>query len=111
MRLGSVLQQAMQGLGPLRVMLIGLAVIVVVLSPSPGTRPILHGWGMFPTLIIPVLAPLTLMGLLLDTLMARVMLGDKQGEDRDWARRAIRLNLAASAVLLVVWLPYFLAIW
>lgn len=96
-------------LGVLRVLLLAGAVMVLVLRPAPATAPVYSGWGLFPTLIAPVLAPLVVMVLVLDTLMAGVLMSDKQGDERRRYRRIIRVNVFMAAVLALWWWPYFTA--
>lgn len=96
-------------LGVLRVLLLAGAAIVLVLRPAPATAPIYGGWGLFPTLIAPVLAPLFFLILILDTLMAGVMMADKQSGERRRYRLIIRVNLLMAAALLLWWWPYFAA--
>ncbi len=95
------------------VMRIGLAVVALTLmafSPSPGTPADYVGWGLWRTVIFPVLAPILLQVLLLDALMARVFMAGHTGQARLRYRRILILNLLLSAALTLWWLPYFLAL-
>ena len=95
------------GLGPLRVMLMASAIVMIVLHPAPGTEAVFEGWAVFPTLLFPALAPIIFMLLLLDVIMSSVYLSARQGAERQRLQRARRSNLIVAAALLLFWLPYF----
>lgn len=97
-------------LGPLRIGLILLALIVMLLSPKPGTPAVYSGWAMIPTLMAPVLAPILLQVLLLDALMSRVWMSAHTGAARERYRRILWVNLGVAALTTLWWLPYFIAI-
>jgi hypothetical protein len=97
-------------IGPLRVTLLAAAVLVVIFAPAPGTRAIYHGWGLVRTVLLPVFAPLVVMLLLLDALMARVFLSDAEGEGRARLRAVLWLNLLVALALVLYWIPYFVAL-
>jgi len=95
------------GLGPLRVMLMSAAIILIVLRPAPATEAIFEGWAVFPTLLFPALSPIIFMVLMLDALMSTVYLSAQQGAERRRLKRAQLTNLAVAAALFLFWLPYF----
>lgn len=97
-------------LGALRVLLLICTLVVIVLAPAPGTRAVAEGWAFVPTLLAPVLAPLLLMLLMLDALMTRIFMSDAAGAERARLKYALTVDLAAAALLLIFWLPYFLAL-
>ncbi|BAU46930.1 hypothetical protein SVA_0348 [Sulfurifustis variabilis] len=97
-------------LGPLRIALLAAAVLVVVFAPAPGTKAVYHGWGLARTVLMPVLAPLVVMLLLLDALMARVFLSDAEGEARARLRTVVWINLLVALALVLYWIPYFYAL-
>lgn len=97
-------------LGVLRVALIVLAMVDMVIAPSPGTEAVYSGWQMVSSLIAPVMAPIVFQVLLLDALMARVMLGSASGAERLRYRRIVIVNLVVAGILLLRWLPYFVAL-
>lgn len=97
-------------LGPMRIGLFVLAVVLVLLVPEPGTPAEYYGSGLFFSVLVPVLAPLLLAVLLLDALMSRVWLGDAQGDEARRYRTLLRLDLGFSLLLVLFWLPYFLAL-
>jgi len=97
-------------LGPLRIMLVVIALALLFTSPAPGTRPDFHGWGMLPTLIVPTLMPIVFMVLLLDVMMSAVFMLDKRGAERSRLKYIVFLELLLAVTLMVVWYPYFRAI-
>lgn len=110
----SLIKQYLLWLGPMRVALFASALIVVALVPDPQTQASYHGSDLFFTVLIPVLTPLIMMVLLLDALMGRVWLADARGAEREEAirryRTIVRLDLAATALVFLAWLPFFMAL-
>ncbi len=97
-------------LGPLRIPLLVLALLAMALAPG-GDRPTEYeGFGLFLTVILPTLAPLLLTGLLLDSLMCRVVMGDHDPAGQARLRLVIRTNLFVALLLVLSWLPFFLSI-
>jgi hypothetical protein len=97
-------------LGPLRVVLLLCVALILVLTPAPGTQAIYGGWGLVRTVLVPVLAPLLFMVLLLDALMARVFMSDAEGDARRRLRAIVLLDLVVAGVLVLVWIPYYMAL-
>lgn len=97
-------------LGPLRVMLLCLAVITVIFAPQPGTPAVYQGWSFFTTVLAPVLAPLIFMVLMLDTMMGGILMSGKEGVGRKPYRTIIITNLLLALAFLLYWLPYYLAL-
>jgi hypothetical protein len=100
----------LRDLGVMRIVLAIMTIISLLGAPEPGTQVVLSGWEMWPTLIVPVLAPILFMVLMLDALMGRVMMASVEGAARDRYRRIVVLNLVLGVVLAVYWAPYFMAI-
>lgn len=97
-------------LGMLRVALAGMALLLIVFATRPGTAPVFGGFALLPTVLLPVLAPMVLMVLMLDALMARVFMFEKEGSERARYRRIVGVDLVLSVVLVLAWLPYFRSI-
>lgn len=97
-------------LGVLRIALFCFTVFFIVVKPAPGSPAIAEGWDLLSTMIAPVFAPLLMMLLLLDALMARVFMAEKEGEPRLRFRRIVRTDLSFALLLLLFWLPYFMAL-
>ncbi|ABI55747.1 hypothetical protein ACN2MM_02515 [Alkalilimnicola ehrlichii MLHE-1] len=104
------LSQRLIALGSMRWFLMLCALLCLVLRPEPGTGIITEGWALVPTLLAPVLAPLVVVVMLLDALMARVFMTDTAGPQRQHYRLAILVNVAIAVVVTLYWLPYYLAI-
>jgi Na+-driven multidrug efflux pump len=97
-------------LGPLRVMLAVLAIISIVFTPDAGTSVVYSGWGLFHTVLVPILAPLIFMVLMLDVMMSRIWMTDKQGAERKRFVTIIMIDLVLGLGILIVWLPFLLAL-
>lgn len=104
------MKQLLIDLKPLRVVLILCAAVTVVLQPEPGLSPVYEGWGVIPTLLMPVLAPLFFMLLMLDALMTTVLRSQATGEEEARYRRVRNTVLVAGILLLLSWLPYFITL-
>ena len=102
--------QLLSELGALRASLAALALLVLVFAPRPGTAAVLEGWRMFPTLIVPTLAPMVFMVLMLDALMARVHMTSVQGAALARYRRIVIVDLLLGLVVAGYWMPYFIAL-
>ena len=95
-------------LGALRLILIALALLIAFLSPEPGTAVNLNGWKVITTLVAPAMAPLAFMVIMFDFMMCRIRMSEE--EVRSKFRSIGYIELAAAAFLLIMWLPFFLAI-
>ena len=97
-------------LRPLRAVLILAAIIAILGRPEIGEPVVYSGWGMVKTLLIPVLAPLIFMLLMLDALMSRVWMSEAAGEEKKRLRLVVRVDVIVGLLLLVYWLPFFIAL-
>lgn len=95
-------------LGILRISLFVLAAIAIILRPSPGTYAARAGIEVIPTLVAPAMTPLIFMVLMFDFMMCRIRMSDEQ--QRNKFRRISYIELTVALLLLLIWLPYFLAI-
>ncbi|UCE88553.1 MAG: hypothetical protein JSW10_09420 [Pseudomonadota bacterium] len=100
---------SLRQLGPLRVFMALVAALLVLFAPGSGDVEVYEGFGMVRTVLIPALTPIVFMLLMLDALMSRVMMGERGEGDRRRYRNIIRFNLVVGMLLLVSWLPFFLA--
>lgn len=96
--------------GPMRIILMLLAIITIMFKPENGAAIDLEGLNLIPTLILPVLAPLLLTGLFLDALMGRVFSAEADEAVKQKYRFIIRLDLFFAVILLIAWVPYMMAI-
>lgn len=108
--LSPALRTRLAELGALRIALFCFTVFFILVEPAPGSPPVTEGWALLRTMIAPVFAPLIMMLLLLDALMARVFMAEKEGEARLRFRRIVRTDLLFALLLLLFWLPYFMAL-
>lgn len=97
-------------LGVLRVALACVTLTAVVLATPPGTESVYSGWDFVLTVLLPVLVPLILMVLLLDTMMSAIFMIEKQIDERLRYRRIMITNLSLIILLVVRWLPFFMAL-
>jgi hypothetical protein len=97
-------------IGPLRILLFGLALILIVFAPEAGTQRAREGLAIITSLIFPTVAPMVFMGLLLDALMSWVKQVDLSGDEKKRFRMLSYLNLLFAVVLLVRWLPFLLSL-
>ncbi len=97
-------------LGTLRIVLAAMALLLIVFATRSGTVPVFEGFALLPTVLMPVLAPMVLMVLMLDALMARVFMFEKDGVERARYRRIVGVDLVLSVALVLAWLPYFRSI-
>lgn len=104
------LLQAMGDVGAMRLVLFGFGVLSLLLAPDPGTPASIDGWGLVSTVLAPVLAPLILMVLLLDTMMSALFMSDKEGDARARYKTILLIDLIVAAVVFLYWLPYFVAL-
>lgn len=105
--MGKTVLQYLQGLGALRLMLAGAALLMMALRPAIGTEAVYGGWAVFPTLLFPILTPILFMVLLLDAMMSRLLMTAKQGPDKARLRRAVWTDLAVAGLAALVWYPYY----
>jgi hypothetical protein len=104
--MGSVLHD----LRPMRVLLILTVLLSIIFKPAPGTELIYEGWEVFTTLLIPVFAPILLVLLWLDSLIAKLWSTQTEGQEQKRYKMILRINLSLSIIYLVTWYPYFRAL-
>ena len=97
-------------LGPLRLMLGALALLLAMLALEPGSQSNYSGWQLVTTTVVPACAPIVFMVLLLDVLMARVWLSDTPGPEGARFKTIITIDLLLAGVMLLAWLPFFVAL-
>ncbi|MGH1536609.1 MAG: hypothetical protein ACRBDX_00935 [Gammaproteobacteria bacterium] len=95
-------------LGALRLILVTATLIIAFLSPEPGTSVDLNGWGIVPTAVIPAATPLLFMVLMFDFMMCRIRMSDEAVRKK--FNTIGYIELASALFLLIMWLPFFLAI-
>lgn len=103
-------QGFLEQLRPLRVVLLLAAIVAMLGRPDIGEPMVYSGWGLFNTLLIPVLAPLIFLLLMLDALMSRVWMSEADGKEKRRLRLVVRTDLIVGLLLLLSWLPFFIAL-
>jgi hypothetical protein len=105
-----ILLRYLKEFGALRVGLIVLVLFSLVFRPEPIIDPVYDGWNIVFHMLLPVFAPIQFMLLMLDALMAKVMMTDKTGAERQRYRRIVWTQLLLGLAFLAYWLPYYKAI-
>lgn len=95
-------------LGPLRLMLALLVLLVILMAPAALGETRLDWPFVLPTVIAPAVAPILFFVLMLDVLMTRVWMSGAEEAARARLRRALRFDLVVTAVLVAAWTPFFL---
>ncbi len=67
-----------------------------------------HLWSVLTRVITPVIAPLLIVVILFDYIMTRVRAADAVGELRTRFIQIGQIELAALALMLLFWVPYFI---
>ncbi len=97
-------------LNTLRKLLFISAIVIIVFPADANTEISVEGWGMFSTLMIPIFAPITFFVLLLDTIMAKIVMGEYEGKQQDKYKSIVILDLILAGGIFVAWYPYFATI-
>jgi len=104
------MKQLLYDLRPMRVGLLLLVVLSMIFSPSPGTEIVYEGWPMVSALLLPVMSPILLMLLWLDSLIAKLWSSQTEGEEHKRYKMILRIDLSLSILFIIVWFPYFKAL-
>ena len=110
LHLGAQMKSVLYDLRPMRVLLILAVLIAIVFKPAPGTELLYEGWAVFNTLLLPVLSPILLMLLWLDSLIAKLWSTQTEGKEQKRYKMILRINLTLSIIFIIVWYPYFKAL-
>ena len=87
-------------LRPMRVVLIGMAILSLIFQVKIGTPVSYDGWPMIQTVIIPVMAPLLIMVLLLDSLIATIWFTQTIGDEKNRYKLILGCNLVTIITML-----------
>ena len=96
--------------GAMRIGMAGLCLAVAFLVPEPGAATVLKWPDVITSLITPAVAPLVLMTLLLDVMMARIMASGATESERRRFRHITWFNLLLVAILISRWIPFYMAL-
>lgn len=69
-----------------------------------------HGWQAVPSYVAPTLVVLVVWGLLFDMLMARVLMGEQQGQARARYKAILLADAALLGALLLFWGPFYVSL-
>ena len=97
-------------LRPMRVVLLSLAILSLIFKAKIGTPVSYDGWPMIETVFIPVMSPLIVMVLLLDSLIATIWFTQTTGNEKNRYRLILGCNLIMVIIMLSIWIPFFIAI-
>ena len=97
-------------LRPMRAVLLLTVLVSIIFKPAPGTEVVYEGWEVFTTLLLPVLSPILLMLLWLDSLIAKLWSTQTEGQEQRRYKMILRINLILSIIFMAVWYPYFKAL-
>jgi len=95
---------------PMRVALVSMAILSLIFQAKTGTEVSYEGWTMIETVFIPVMAPLIIMVLMLDTLIATIWLTQTTGEEKNRYKLILVVNLITIITMFSLWIPYFIRI-
>jgi len=95
-------------IGPMRMVLVSLAVLSLIFKAKLGTPVSYDGWAMIETVFIPVMSPLITMVLLLDSLIASIWISQSEGQEKKRYKLIVAINLTTVIVMLSIWIPYFI---
>ena len=95
---------------PMRVALISMAILSLIFKAKIGTPVSYDGWPMIETVFIPVMAPLIIMVLLLDSLIASIWYTQTTGDEKNRYRLILGCNLPTIIIMLSLWIPFFIAL-
>jgi hypothetical protein len=107
---GGKMKSVLTDLRPMRVVLYLVVLISIIFKPAPGTELIYEGFAVFSTLLIPVMSPILLMLLWLDSLIAKLWSTQTEGNEMARYKKILRIDLTLSVLFLIVWMPYFAAL-
>lgn len=104
------MKSLLHDLRPMRVLLLLAVLIAILFKPSPGTEIVYQGWPVFTTLLLPVLSPILLMLLWLDSLIAKLWSTQTEGQEQKRYKMILRINLILSVIFIFSWWSYFKAL-
>lgn len=104
------MKSVLHELRPMRIFLWLAVVISILFKPAPGTELVYEGWAVFTTLLLPVLSPIFLMLLFLDSLIAKLWSTQTEGAEHKRYKMILRIDLGLSFIFILVWYSYFQAL-
>lgn len=96
--------------GPLRLCLLGAAVLVMIAAPFADGSVHRHDWRLLPSVVAPTVMMMLVFALPLDMTMARVFMADADATERRRLRFVIRVELLVYAAMLLSWAPFLVGV-
>ncbi len=96
--------------GPLRIALLGTALVSTGFSFFSQGQVAYTGWPMVPTLIVPALTPIVFFVLAFDVMMSSILFADSVEAARSRYKTILLTEIVLAIILFGSWLPYFLSI-
>ena len=95
-----------KSLGPMRIFLLFIVVILIAGAPFVGEQTVMQGWQLITTVIFPVMVPMLFFILPLDMTMCFILMQEKPAQVQKHYKHIIRLELILMTLLLLAWLPF-----
>ena len=96
--------------GPLRLCLLGAAVLVMLAAPFADGSVHRHDWRLLPSVVAPTIMMMLVFALPLDITMARVFMADADAAERQRLRFVIRVELLVYVAMLLSWAPFLVGV-
>lgn len=106
----SLRQRLVARLGPLRVMLIGAAGVIMLAAPFADGSVHAHDWRLLPGVVAPSLMMMLVFAFPLDMTMARIFMADADDAERRRLRFVIRVEALVYVAMLAAWTPFLLGV-
>ena len=97
-------------LGPQRIALTIMVLLVIVMSPLADLENAYEGWKVIPSVVAPSLVPILIFVVTLDIIMSLVFRLDKNQEQRARYNYIIISHLIILVCMIAAWVPYMLQI-
>ncbi len=102
-----MIKEFSQVLGPLRLVLAFVLVVLLAFSPFALAPTSYEGWAFVTTVIVPALVPIFFFVTLLDVLMSAVFMSSSSGQRRAKHRTVLITQSVLVGLLTIAWLPLF----
>ena len=104
------MRSLIRDMGLLRAMLYAAAVLVIILSPTPGMRVDIEWPAVLTTMVVPALAPLIFMVIAFDLIMSRVVAKGSAEKSAPPLPKFFWIGVGLALIILIRWLPYLLSL-
>ena len=97
-------------IGPLRLGLTVIVIVLVVAAFFTDGRAHMHDWRLFPSVVAPSLVMMVIFVLPLDITMSCVFMSDAEAPERRRLRTAVMVDSVLFIVLIAAWMPFALKV-